>query len=51
VAFPPKRFNNSVALVSKGSLTIGRKKLLDNQFPDELAKRDGYLLRRPAEWR
>ncbi|MFN7302633.1 MAG: NYN domain-containing protein [Bacteroidota bacterium] len=51
VAFPPKRFNNSVALVSKGSLTIGRKKLLDNQFPDELAKRDGYLLRRPVEWR
>ncbi|MEI6749483.1 MAG: NYN domain-containing protein [Bacteroidota bacterium] len=25
VAFPPKRFNNSVALVAKGSLTIDRK--------------------------
>ena len=27
VAFPPKRHNQSVALMAKGSLTIGRKKL------------------------
>lgn len=36
VAFPPKRHNNSVALIARGSLVLGRKKLLDNQFPDEV---------------
>ncbi len=50
VAFPPKRFNNSVAIVAKGSLIIGRKKLADNQFPAEVKKRDGYILRKPKEW-
>jgi len=50
VAFPPKRFNNSVALVAKGSLTIGRKKLLDSQFPLEVKKKDGFLLQKPKEW-
>jgi len=50
VAFPPKRFNNSVALVARGSLTIGRKKIADSQFPNEVKKRDGYLLRKPSEW-
>ncbi len=29
VAFPPKRHNSSVALNAKGSITIGRKKLVD----------------------
>lgn len=50
VAFPPKRFNNSVALVAKGSLTIGRKKLIDCQFADEVAKSDGFTLHKPVEW-
>jgi uncharacterized LabA/DUF88 family protein len=50
VAFPPKRFNNSVALVAKGYLPLGRKKLVDNQFPDEVKKKDGFTLRKPKEW-
>lgn len=50
VAFPPKRFNNSVALVAKGSLILGRKKLVDNQFSDTVKKKDGFMLRKPAEW-
>lgn len=50
VAFPPKRFNNSVSLVAKGYFTIGRKKLIDNQFPPEVVKKDGYILCKPAEW-
>jgi uncharacterized LabA/DUF88 family protein len=50
VAFPPKRHNSSVSLVAKGSLTIGRKKLIDNQFPDQVTKKDGFILRRPQEW-
>jgi hypothetical protein len=50
VAFPPKRHNSSVALVAKGSLTIGRKKLADSQFDIEVSKRDGFILRKPREW-
>jgi uncharacterized LabA/DUF88 family protein len=50
VAFPPKRHNSSVALVAKGSLTIGRKKLVDSQFEIKVKKRDGYILRKPLEW-
>ncbi|HLP71815.1 MAG TPA: NYN domain-containing protein [Bacteroidales bacterium] len=50
VAFPPKRHNSSVALIAKGSLTIGRKKLVDSQFETEVRKKDGFLLRKPKEW-
>jgi len=50
VAFPPKRHNTSVALNAKGSLIIGRKKLLDCQFKDELTKKDGYILKKPDTW-
>ncbi len=50
VAFPPKRHNSSVALIAKGSMTIGRKKLVDSQFGDEVQKKDGYILRKPKDW-
>lgn len=51
VAFPPKRHNNSVALVAKGSLTIGRKKLQDCQFTNEVRKNDGYIIKKPGIWK
>jgi uncharacterized LabA/DUF88 family protein len=50
IAFPPKRHNNSVSLVAKGSLTIGRKKLVDSQFDNDITKSDGYILKKPKEW-
>jgi len=50
VFFPPKRHNNSIAVVAKGSLVLGRKKLLDAQFLDEIEKSDGFKLRRPQGW-
>lgn len=50
VAFPPKRHNVSVATVAKGSLMIGRKKLVDSQFPVEIKKRDGFILKKPSGW-
>jgi uncharacterized LabA/DUF88 family protein len=50
VLFPPKRHNQSVALSAKGSMTIGKKKIKDNQFPEEVEKNDGYVLKRPNEW-
>lgn len=49
-AFPPKRHNQSVSLVAKGSFTIGRKKLVDSQFGLEVTKRDGYVLKKPNDW-
>jgi len=50
VAFPPKRHNASVSLVAKGSLIIGRKKLVDSQLPNEVQKSGGYIIRKPIEW-
>ena len=50
VAFPPKRHNSSVALVAKGSLMIGRKKLVDSLFESEITKGDGFILIKPKEW-
>ena len=50
VMFPPKRHNSSVALMAKGSMMIGRKKLIDSQFEEEVTKKDGFILKRPKEW-
>ena len=50
VAFPPKRHNNSVSAVAKGSFTIGRKKLVDAQFSTYVKKRDGYIITKPSNW-
>ena len=50
VVFPPKRHNTSMALVAKGSIMIGRKKLADSQFDNEVPKADGFILRKPKEW-
>lgn len=51
VAFPPKRHNNTVAIVAKGSLIVGRKKLIDSQLPTTVQKAsDGYILNKPTDW-
>ncbi len=50
VIFPPKRHNNSVSLVARGSMTIGRKKLADSQLDQEVKKKDGYIIKKPTEW-
>jgi hypothetical protein len=44
------RHNSSVSIVAKGSITIGRKKLIDSQFPNEVKKSDGYIIRKPNDW-
>ena len=51
IAFPPKRHNSSMSLVAKGSLTIGRKKLLDAQFDEVVLSKTGYKLTKPLEWK
>lgn len=50
VAFPPRRQNNSVSAVAKGSFTIGRKKLVDAQFPTKVQKKDGFEISKPLDW-
>lgn len=50
VAFPPKRYNNSVALVAKGSMIIGRKNIANSQFDTEIVKASGFKLKKPNEW-
>jgi uncharacterized LabA/DUF88 family protein len=51
VFFPPKRHNNTVAEVAKGSQIIGRKKLIDSQFELKVIKKDGYILQKPSNWK
>ena len=50
VAFPPRRHNASVSLIAKGTMIIGRKKLIDSQFDEEVIKNDGFILKKPKEW-
>jgi len=45
IAFPPKRHNSSMALVARGSLTIGRKKLTDAQFDEVVISKTGFKLK------
>lgn len=51
IVFPPKRSNSSMSLEAKGSQIIGRKKLVDSQFDDEVISRTGYKLKIPTEWK
>lgn len=50
VFFPPKRFNNSISSVAKGSLIIGKKRLKESQFPEDVTKKNGFKLKKPNEW-
>jgi len=47
VFFPPERHNNTVAGAANGSQIIGKKKIRDHQLPNDVVKKDGYILRKP----
>jgi len=51
VAFPPARFSFALEKIAHASFVIGRKKIADSLFPDEVVKADGYVLKRPDEWK
>lgn len=51
VFFPPERFSAQLKNVADKQLTIGRGTLAKSQFPDQVFKTDGNLLKRPEEWR
>ncbi|HUO57074.1 MAG TPA: NYN domain-containing protein [bacterium] len=48
--FPPARHSIELQKIATGCFTLGRAKLLDAQFPDEVTKADGFVLKRPREW-
>ena len=50
VAFPPDRNSVQLSNAATAAFRIGRKKFKDSQFPDQVTKPDGFVLRRPAEW-
>lgn len=51
IAFPPARNSAELIRVAPAHFRIGRKTLADSQFPEEVQKPDGYILRRPKEWK
>ena len=51
VTFPPDRHSFVLKEVAAASFTLGRKKIADSLFPDEVKKRNGYILKRPERWK
>ena len=51
VAFPPARFSFALKEIVNASFVIGRKMLAKSVFPEEVAKPDGFILKRPERWR
>jgi len=51
VAFPPARSSSALQRAAHAYYFIGRDKLSKSIFPEEVVKPDGFVLRRPAEWR
>lgn len=50
VAFPPKRYNDSLVYTAKGSMVIGRNNLVESQFEEEVINRKGFVLKKPSDW-
>lgn len=51
VACPPDRHSKRLESLADACFIIGRKKFHDSQFPDEIKKTDGFILKRPTSWR
>lgn len=50
VAFPPSRFSYELKNIAHATFNIGRKKIAESVFPDDVKKSDGYILHRPTKW-
>ncbi len=51
VAFPPKRVSKDLKKAASSVLHMNRTKIAAAQLPAEILKADGFVLKRPAEWR
>jgi hypothetical protein len=51
VACPPDRQSKRLKSAASAYFRIGRKRIQDSQFPDEVVKPGGFVLKRPSSWR
>lgn len=51
VFFPPERRSADLARVAYHSRPIYRKNFAENQFPELITRGDGYVIKRPLEWK
>ena len=50
VAFPPSRYSFELNKSASASFTLGRKRISESIFEDEVLKSNGYKLVKPVEW-
>jgi uncharacterized LabA/DUF88 family protein len=50
VGFPPNRSSFVLTQLASAFINIGRRTFAKSVFPDEVAKPDGFILRKPHEW-
>ncbi len=51
VGFPPRRHSAQLKKAANAFFAIGRKKIADSMFPDQIQKTDGYILKKPVRWK
>lgn len=51
VAFPPRRYSERLKNDASKFFYINETAFRNSVFPDEVAKPDGYVLKRPKEWK
>ncbi len=51
VGFPPRRHSVQLRKVANAIFAIGRKKIANSLFPDQVIKPDGYILCKPDRWK
>ncbi|HPO12818.1 MAG TPA: NYN domain-containing protein [Candidatus Hydrogenedentes bacterium] len=50
LAFPPARVSKELQQAAHASFTLGHGVLKNSQFPNEIEKPGGFILRRPVNW-
>ena len=51
VVFPPDRFSKELAKIANACFTLGRGKITQSLFTEEVRKADGYILKCPERWK
>jgi hypothetical protein len=51
IVFPPKRKPRTMRKAASVIVDIDTQLLSKSLFPDEVIKQDGYVLKKPSEWR
>jgi hypothetical protein len=51
VFFPPERRSAELAGAAHRALPIYEKYFAENQFPEEITRKDGFVIKRPSKWK